>query len=272
MQVTQILPNSYLIENFLYNDITPYFEHSLTWEKLYVNGRAQQREGVFMGDRTDNAEIWLRCPSIEGQTIKNISNPIKTMIESIRKSVTKEAGIDLNYDFNIVKIQKYNNTQIGMKRHSDKILDLEEGAPILITRFGGTRTAVLSNKKTGENFEVEMPSNSLLVLGYRDNLTHTHGVKQAENYLEERSYSVVIRKSVTWKHLTGLVFGPRTPFKTLPELIKFLKEDAKISLKKHFYTQEKQRIAMVRAFVEENNSADASLKIYDTIMENCIYQ
>ena len=78
MQVTQILPNSYLIENFLYNDITPYFEHSLTWEKLYVNGRAQQREGVFMGDRTDNAEIWLRCPSIEGQTIKNISNPIKT--------------------------------------------------------------------------------------------------------------------------------------------------------------------------------------------------
>lgn len=248
--------SSYIVNDFFSDENLQTYFNSLDLNVLSVNGRPQQRAGMFMGENIEGSTRWLRCPSIEGQTIYEPTETVQTMVSEIRESFP-----ELDHDWNIMKIQKYDDGQIGMKSHADKILDLAEGVPILIARFGAARVAVLTHKESKEEEHIFMPNNSLLVLSYADNLKYTHGVAEAPG-LTGSSYSVVFRQSVTWLHESGLVWGLRTPFKVEADLNR-----TAIS----HWTKEQQRKALVKVYSQENKDVNISLDDYSEIIENCIY-
>lgn len=249
---------SYLVTDSLGSESLQYF-NNLPLGDLKVNGRVQQRPGMFMGESSEDAVRWLRCPSIEGQQIRPFDQFMGSLIGRV-----KGIAPNTDRDWNIAKVQAYPDGDTGMKNHSDKILDLAVGVPICIARFGASRTALLVHKGTGERIQIPMPDNSLLVIGYEDNITHTHGVV-ADNTITKPSYSVVLRQSVTWLHSCGCVFGPRTPLKT-----DTYAQEALLR-KDQYWSPEKQRQGLIRMFREENANPDFSIKQYRDIMDNCIY-
>lgn len=136
----------YLIENFL-DSVKDYilseFE-KYKWNDFTINNKKLTRTGCFEG--TCGKTPWLRCPSIEHQTIYPLSDLTISIMDKIS---------NMGYHTNIAKIQKYDNGNIGINLHSDKIIDLDVNTPIFITRFGETRTCLLKNKLNGKIREIK---------------------------------------------------------------------------------------------------------------------
>lgn len=258
----KICDNIYLIENFLskkesdtiINDIITYS----VFDKFTINNKNLCRTGCFEGDQYDDETTpWLRCPSIEYQKIHQWSKPLGL----IKNEIETKTG----YNTNIAKLQKYENENCFIGNHSDKIIDLDINTPIFIIRFGEQRTYKLVNKKTKESILVNAPHNSLLIIDYKANLEWTHGIIKEEKKLEP-SYSIVYRKSVTYKY-KSYIFGERTPFKTKKDLIDYLTSTNScynLMSKLDFKNE------IVKAYnIENNNICD--IKIYDNIIKNSIF-
>lgn len=221
-------------ENKILSDI----KKECRFDKFTINNKELCRTGSFEGVPS----IWLRCPSIEYQTIHPFSNVIK----NLNKQILQKIGLDTN----IVKIQKYESNSY-IYPHSDKILDLELDQPIVVARFGSTRTCILINKLSKETIQFKVHNNSLLVISYQANLLWKHGIiKEITN---EDSYSIVFRKSVTFKY-QDYVYGIHTPYKTLKELKLKLNEQLHLS-------KEKSKLELVKCYSKENSDV-VNLSIY----------
>ena len=254
----EICPNICLITDFLQPelvcDIILKLEEQCTWGEFTINRKKLCRTGCFQGDQLENgATPWLRCPSIEHQTIL----PLSPIVEQIRDYLTENRG----YRTNIAKIQKYNDGNSFIHAHADKILDLDPESPILITRFGAPRTCVLKNKVTKEIKYISMPHNSCLIIEYAGNLEWQHGIiKELE--VKDPSYSIVFRNSVTYKY-DNYIYGEHTPFKTYQQLMMHLD---KTSLLDHDeYTKK-----IVQCYSQENKNI-ADLEIYREIIDKSIH-
>lgn len=242
--------------NFMENDISiDTLENTYVWSDFTINGKKLLRTGCFEGLRDPNGcQPWLRCPSIEHQTIY----PYSSLTMSISERIKQLTG----YNTNIAKIQKYNDGKVGINLHADKIIDLAIDTPIFVVRFGEERICVLEHKITKDVIEVPVPHNSLLVISYKANLEWKHGIK--EDKTKKPSYSIVFRKSVTFLHPCGIIFGERTPFKNIKALEEY-KENVK-----EYYTKEEQSKKTISCYKEENKRI-VSLDIYKEIINNCIY-
>lgn len=234
----------YIISDFLSNINLEDFQN-LPWCEMTINNKVLQRRGCFMGTRDlDKVVPWLRCPSIENQTIHEKCDLVLNLEKYIEK---------LGYNTNIYKIQEYRNGQDTIYPHSDKIIDLDENTPIFIARFGATRTMILINKITKEELMVPVPHNSLVVISYQANKLWKHGII-VDNDIQDPSYSIVARKSVTFTfNESSFVHGDR------------------VLVKDPVWSREQQKTEMVRCFNQENNGIH-DVSLYKNIIDHCIYK
>lgn len=242
-------------------------EKQCHWGQFNINGKTLTRTGSFEGQYYIREEIdgestlvkiipWLRCPSIENQTIYPMSDIITDLIEEMNKKMGATS--------NIAKIQKYEDGNVDIKPHSDKILDLKPGSSIYLIRFGAKRTAILQHKVTKEIRRIEMPHNTLLILSYQDNLEWTHSIEK-DSKITEPSYSIVFRNSVTFLEPNlKIVYGQHTPFKTKNDIHR------KTNKINSYYTKEKQREELVKMYNKENNNV-IRLEDYSEIMKKAIF-
>lgn len=243
-----------VIYDFMKEDnIVSRLEQECHWGQFTIKGKPLTRTGSFEGIVNENMSVpWLRCPSIENQTIY----PMSPIVQAIREKIHNELGGDSN----IAKIQKYKDGNVDIKPHTDKILDLNPGTPIYLIRFGVTRTFILQHKVTKEIRKIDMPHDTLLILDYQDNLEWTHAVAQDAS-ITEPGYSIVFRQSVTFlEESTGIVYGKHTPFKTIQD----------IHITDKYYTKEQQTKELVKMYNKENNNV-ISLDDYSEIMNKAIF-
>lgn len=220
---------------------------------MTIRNKTLSRKGCFQGIPDLNGNMpWLRCPSIENQTIM----PMSTSISYIHTFINNH----FSHIVNIFKIQEYLNGEIIINSHSDKILDMELNVPIFIARFGATRTMELTNKITNEIITLDMPHNSLLCMSYDANLLWKHGIAA------DPSYSIVCRSSITYLHSRyALLYGERTPFKSINDLEKWIQCPNFM-----YMTRDQQRDEIVACYKKENYT-HVNIGIYDNIICNAIY-
>jgi alkylated DNA repair dioxygenase AlkB len=193
-------PDSFVIRNFIRDEVViEQLESEIQWPERGPKGAPR---AVFqaMYDGADSY-AYLRCPSIQPEKITGFSPTVAKVVEAV----------NVMQKVNIVKVLKYNSGNKALKNHADKIIDLAEGSNIYTLRLGSTRTMLLKHKETGEEFLVDLPHNTLFILGWETNRYFTHGVPPANGLVP--SYSIVLRTSVTWLHRPTLgLWGPRTRF------------------------------------------------------------
>ena len=230
-------PDSFLVRDFLSPAEACSIQQRLEAEDsplgaLRNRSRVLAQSGCFQGEvrhagTPDEAWPWLRCPSIDGQRVQRWS----PCLLPLREKIAREFGCD---GLNIVKLLGYSGPQIPMKPHADKIVDLKEGVPIFDYRLGATRTLVLKRKPLDAQgapleasatrrdlIELQIPHNTLLVIGWRTNLEWKHGIRADPegDVAAGASYALIFRESVTYKHAaTGRLFGPRTPYARAADL------------------------------------------------------
>ena len=226
-------PDSYIIHNFLKPEdcinIIEKIKSEVHWGDFTINNKVLSRKGCFQGD--DN-HPWLRCPSIENQIVLPWTFQVKKISDII-------ASI-FGHEMNIAKIQEYIDENTSISAHSDKIIDLDDYVPIYNIRFGATRRFRLKNKFTKEITDVLMPHNSLFVLGPITNRGWTHEIPK-ENFKVGPSYSIIYRKSVTFKDIeTGSLYGERTIYKTRESItLPYIESNATPELIKAFRLENK---------------------------------
>lgn len=221
---------------------------------MTINGNVLSRQGSFECIHENLYKPILRS---EDNLASECSQLTRNIINKIHNT--------LGYSTNIAKIQRYDNGNISIKSHSDKIIDLDPYTPIFILCIGEPITALLINKKTRKNIKVKINHKDLLVISYKANLEWTHGIIK-EPSIVNKSYSIVFRKSITFLSPFGYVFGSNTPFKTIKDLIDYLPLN-----QQNYLSKEKQKNEIIKCFSKYNRDNDTNLKDYNTITNNSIY-
>ena len=81
-------------------------------------------------------------------------------------------------------IQRYNQGKEFISEHADKTLDIRKGTNIINMSFGATRTMILRPKKDtrtgkeGETLRIDLPHNSIFILGWETNKQYLHGIRK----------------------------------------------------------------------------------------------
>lgn len=238
--------HNFLDAENIYNNLMK----EIDWGPMKVGNSISKRMASFQGvQKQDGTVPWLRCPSIEGQTIHPFTPTIQKIVEKVNST--------FHTNVNIVKIQQYLHKNSTIALHGDKVIDLKEGEPIFIVRFGATRDITMKKKNGKETVKLPMPDNTCFKLSYQDNLQWKHGVLKENKDIGEDtgSISVVLRESVTWRQQNGNLRGPRcgTP-------IQGETADTWLSEKQEHYNN-----AMIQAYTLENKS-DIGLKAYENII------
>ncbi len=173
------------------------------FDSFYIGSKKLCRTGSFEGHVQDDIVPWLRCPSIQGQTIHPFSKLSQMIVDQIET--------DFNEKPNIVKIQYYKDAKSKIEPHTDKILDLLPGSSIFNISFGSTRSFVLDPKPKVSILEKEvykLEHNSLIILSALKNSYFLHGIPEELSHCDGR-YSMIFRTSHTFKSkTTGLLSGP----------------------------------------------------------------
>lgn len=179
------------------------FEKEIDWRLMTIAGRELCRRGCFQGLPHPNDPLtmpWLRCPSIEEQTILPLTPTVHALLDHINATF----GVQTN----IVKIQRYDDGKAVIRAHSDKVLDLAPDVPIFNYRLGATRNLVMTHKVTKERCLIPMPHNSLFVIGPQTNREWLHGIETEPDV--GASISMIFRQSLTYIHPDNSLSGPTT--------------------------------------------------------------
>lgn len=192
-------PDSYIIYNFFereedYRDICQKLEEECVFADKVRHNRKQPLAHFQSLSIIEEKEklYYLRCPSIKAEEIAPFSPTIIKIIEQLEKITGQKC--------NIAKIVKYGEgSSKQLKSHADKIIDLERGTSINTIRFGDTKSLLLTHKVTQEEILIELPHNTLFVLGWETNKQYRHGVppSSSTSFSISSTYSVVLRTSVT---------------------------------------------------------------------------
>lgn len=252
-------------------NLIPLLQSQCKFEEFYIKDKKLCRTGCFEGQVHDNLVPWLRCPSIQKQTIHPFSQLCLHIVNQIEK--------DFNERPNIVKIQYYENEHSNISSHTDKIIDLKPGSSIFNISLGHPRKFILTHKLTKEKEEYEMPHNSMIHLTYDKNREFLHEVPKEHHTCSGR-YSLIFRTSHTFKNTeTGLLttslesmkfYDPPTKEEET-ELIKLWsienKEIVDISLYSHYL---KTGFAFSHNLIDLDKNTNLNL-LLNTDLENVLY-
>lgn len=218
--------------------------NEISWSTMHHKGGAVPRLMCLQGTIVDDVIPLYRHPAEEQPEL----TPWTSFADMCRVRVSEILQQELNHAL----IQKYRNGYDYISEHADKTLDIARGTAIVNISFGATRVMILKTKPNVTEkkvYKIDLPHNSVFVLGWRSNLEYTHSIKQDKRqrslkrpdevlYSEQR-ISMTLRSVATYYNLkTGEVFG----------------QGAKKADSDECESSEEER--MLFAFSDENKNAD----------------
>jgi hypothetical protein len=171
----------------------------------------------------------------------------------------------MDQTFNHVLIQLYRDGNDHISEHADKTLDVLKGTNIVNVSFGALRRMRLKQKKSDnlngieENNiqKIELPHNSVFVLGWETNRYFLHGIKPDKRSILEKSeaetafngerISLTFRTIATYMSPDGCMYGQGAKSKSYPSM-----KDSNMNTKED---SEEERIQLYTAFSAENRLA-----------------
>ncbi|MEL6342548.1 MAG: isochorismatase family protein [Myxococcota bacterium] len=184
------------------------------WQEMYHRGGLVPRQIAIQGTREGDREPLYRHPADEQPALVSWT----PLVDRIRTVVAERLGQALNHAL----IQRYPDGSSNISLHADKTLDVARGSVIVNYSLGATRTMLLQSKTRGENGQfpsqrVELPHNSLFLLGWETNRTFKHGIRpdkraDIEKRRDELRYggeriSLTLRTIATFRTDDGAVVG-----------------------------------------------------------------
>ncbi len=237
----------------------------IEWQTMHHRGGAVPRGISIQGTVDDGVEPVYRHPADEQPPLV----PWTKTADALRRAVEARLG----QRFNHALIQRYQDGVSYISPHADKTLDIERGSAIINLSLGATRTMQLRSKDRVympdgthqfPSRRVELPHNSLFVLGWETNRAYMHAIRQDKrparekraDELRERGerISLTFRTVSTFRLPSGALFGQGARRKTRAEA-EGLGPDARASRSSPDRERDEAR-AMLEAFGRENRSSD----------------
>ena len=229
------------------------------WQTMEHRGGEVPRLVSVQGDVDDGlrTEPCYRHPA-DAQPKQSSWSPLVFRIKQEVEKVTKST-------LNHVLIQKYRTGEDNISPHADKTLDIKKGSEIINVSFGASRTMTLSSKKDVPSNHrskqlIELPDNSIFVLGWESNRRLVHGIRpdkrslQSKNRPSHQTIESGARISLTFRTISSFlykptrqIFGQGSPYLTISDLPK-PSED-------HLRNREEE-LKMLKAFGSENNNSN----------------
>ncbi|AYV86420.1 MAG: 2OG-FeII oxygenase [Sylvanvirus sp.] len=172
-----------------------------------------KKEGSFLGIQDSHGSLpMIRCPSF----FECADTP-----PWMREMLIEPLKQQLNFECNIIKVQKYINGQSGITHHTDKGIDLVWNSPIYVYRINKdvtkTRCLCFQDKTSKQVTSFEMPHNSLLKIEFKENQHMVHFVPLLEQDASSECISFVFRQSGTFRTQEGLIYGQGAKYATYEE-------------------------------------------------------
>jgi len=179
------------------------FTEGDSWIKFYpqIKSKIQLNQHIFK-------ELWLEKPTEPHQIImfgklinsprlqKNFGKDYKfsgTKIKAFKikhnylKNILKYVKKKFKHNFNQMLINYYRNGNDYIGKHSDDEKQKIKNTPILSFSFGATRKFNIYSKKTKQKIlTLELPNNSLIVMGGQLQIFYKHGIPKQPKINEKR--------------------------------------------------------------------------------------
>eukprot|EP01117_Protostelium_nocturnum_P013828 TRINITY_DN5205_c0_g1_i1.p1 TRINITY_DN5205_c0_g1~~TRINITY_DN5205_c0_g1_i1.p1 ORF type:complete len:502 (-),score=165.23 TRINITY_DN5205_c0_g1_i1:36-1475(-) len=221
-------------------------KNSFQWNTMNHKGGEVPRLMAVQAKIVDGKIPIYRHPADE--------QPETVEFHPITENICEETKKVVGHDLNHALIQLYRNSLDFIGEHSDKTLDVNPSTYIMNYSAGATRMMILRSKKRSEDGEngqrsvterIELPHNSLFVLGLKTNAEFTHSIRQDKRLQRE-------------KMPDELVYGGQRISWTLRSIGTFSKDDKLVGLgakKEEFKseTQEEETLELLKAFSQENS-------------------
>jgi alkylated DNA repair dioxygenase AlkB len=255
--IKNIIPDDLLKE--LGNDTKSIFnsiKDDINWKNMYRMGLPVPRMVASMGDEieidSEKYQPIYRHPADEMPILDKWSKNAEKLKDCVSKKVSEI--FKKNISFNHALIQYYKDGSDHITEHSDKTLDMKIGLPVVNLSFGATRLMVLKSKdKSKVTQRIDLPNNSLFILGWETNKKWYHSIRHDKRPLcekredelicNEQRISFTFRQIATFITSDGDLFGQGAIVKRFEDIDK----------KREKINDQDQ---LVLAFSEENLKTD----------------
>ncbi|KIV81834.1 hypothetical protein PV11_03985 [Exophiala sideris] len=232
---------------------------SIKWQKMFHKSGAVPRLVAIQGDISDDNSLVpiYRHPADESPELL----PFDPIVDMLRKAAEKAVGHPLNHAL----IQMYRNSEDNISEHSDKTLDIVRGSKIVNLSLGAQRTMILRMKKSATTAEadtnetrpsqrIQLPHNSLFILGQETNQHWLHSIRADKRPASEKDLAELAfggeRISLTFRYI-GTFINPAE--KTIWGQGATSKQKSAARKLSDGLEAEKQGEEMIRAFSHENH-------------------
>ena len=107
-------------------------------------------------------------------------------VKKIRREIETKLRFTPGY-FNTCTLNYYANGNSGFRNHSDSMPDLEQPMYVTMLTLGDSnRVMELTNRQTGEVYRLELPHNSMILMGPYMQRTWYHGVPHDKSITKPR--------------------------------------------------------------------------------------
>lgn len=185
----------------------------IDWQDMVHRGSPVPRRMAIQATVEAGRTPIYRHPADEQPTL----TPWTPTVDALRKAAEARLGQPLNHA--LIQLYPDGYSHIGV--HADKTLDIERGSAVVNLSVGATRIMVLKHKTEGHTERVEMPHNSLFVLGWQTNRCYQHGIKPDKRAAAERPpealawggarISLTFRTVATFLEADGRLTGQGAP-------------------------------------------------------------
>lgn len=239
------------------NDTFNQMKEEVDWKTMFHRSGQVPRLVAVQGEVEKNGDIPIyRHPADESPPLL----PFTPMVQKIRQQVVSV----LKQPFNHALIQLYRDGEDNISEHSDKTLDISRNTSIVNVSIGAERVMTLRTKKSKHGTDspsmrqtqrINMPHNSIFVLGPQTNKEWLHGVRAdkrpaVEKTDEEKAFegeriSITFRQIGTFMNKKGkTIWGSGAKNKSRQNAGRISTRDSG------------QMEAMINAFGKENHDTD----------------
>jgi alkylated DNA repair dioxygenase AlkB len=205
-------------------------QSTVQWSTMQNRGgpvpRLVSMQGAFTAD---GCEPVYRHPADEQPRMV----PFTPICDELRRAVEARLG-QTTPSFNHALVQWYRSGRDSISEHADKTLDVQPASVIVNLSLGASRVMILKSKERSDGTrkvvqKIDLPHNSLFVLGLATNAKFTHQIKadrrDSKFKRADETRDAGHRVSLTFRVIhtfrrpvDGRLFGGGARFKTLAAL------------------------------------------------------